>query len=110
MYDIHPFMRPFGVQAGEAATVVKPYDLTGPFGEVPTYKWRMQDIMNAMITSNLRVQRIEEMYAQDGWFWVDDSTDEGAQLTDEEVQRNCDWHQNPMAALPQWLSVRAVKG
>ncbi|SFD84613.1 Methyltransferase domain-containing protein [Paenibacillus catalpae] len=109
MYDIHPFMRPFGIKAKEALTINKPYDLTGPFGEVPTYNWRLQDILNAMLSSNLSVKHIEELYAEDGWFWVDDSTDEGEHLTTEEVDSYTDWRQNPSAAIPQWLSVKAIK-
>ncbi|MCM3628671.1 class I SAM-dependent methyltransferase [Paenibacillus glycanilyticus] len=109
MYDIHPFMRPFGIKAKEALIVQKPYDLTGPFGEVPTFKWRMQDIVNAIISSLLSVERLEEMYAEDGWFWVDDSTNEEELLTAEEVESYTDWHQNPSAAIPQWLSIKAIK-
>jgi 2-polyprenyl-3-methyl-5-hydroxy-6-metoxy-1,4-benzoquinol methylase len=109
MYDIHPFMRPFEIKAKEALVVKKPYDLTGPFGEVPTFKWRMQDIVNAISSSKLSVKHIEEMYAEDGWFWVDDSTDEGEHLTEEEVESYTDWRQNPSAAIPQWLLLKAVK-
>jgi SAM-dependent methyltransferase len=109
MYDIHPFMRPFGIKAKEAITVQKPYDQTGPFGDVPTFKWRVQDIMNAMIASNLNIKHIEEMYAENGWFWVDESTDEGKLFTEEEVASYTDWRINPSAAIPQWLSIKAVK-
>jgi SAM-dependent methyltransferase len=110
MFDIHPFMRPFGIKARETITVEKPYDLIGPFGEIPTYKWRMQDFLNAIITSNLTVRRIEESYASDGSFWVDDSTDEGECLSEQELKNFCDWKLNPLAAIPQWLTIKAVKG
>ncbi|WP_317981877.1 class I SAM-dependent methyltransferase [Paenibacillus glycanilyticus] len=109
MYDIHPFMRPFGIKAKEALTINKPYHLTGPFGEVPTFKWRIQDILNAVVSSSLHIKRIEEMYAENGWFWVDDSENEGDNLTAKEVESYSDWRENPSAALPQWLSVKAVK-
>ena len=109
MFDIHPFLRPFGIVARETLTVQKPYDLTGPFGEVPTYKWRMQDILNAIISSNLTVRRIEESYASDGSFWVDDSTDEGERLSEQELENFCNWKLNPLAAIPQWLTINAVK-
>lgn len=110
MFDIHPFMRPFGIKAGEIITIEKPYDVTGPFGEVPTFKWRMQDIMNAIVFSNLDIRRIEEMYAEDGSFWVDDSSDEGKLMSEQELENYCDWHKNPLAAIPQWLSIEAIKG
>ncbi|RAV13616.1 class I SAM-dependent methyltransferase [Paenibacillus contaminans] len=109
MFDIHPFMRPFGIKAGNDLIVEKPYDVTGPFGEIPTFKWRIQDIMNAIISSNLNIRRIEEMYAEDGSFWVDDSTDKGEFLSEEELENYCNWRKNPLAAIPQWLSIEAIK-
>ncbi|MDR9854705.1 class I SAM-dependent methyltransferase [Paenibacillus sp. VCA1] len=63
MYDVHPFTRPFGDRT-DVITVVKPYDAIGPFGEIPTYAWRMQDFMNALISSGLNMKRVEEMYAE----------------------------------------------
>lgn len=110
MFDIHPFMRPFGIKVGKNLTVEKPYDVTGPFGEVPTYKWRIQDMMNAMVSSNLNIRRIEEMYAEDGSFWVDDSADKGEHMSEEELESFCNWHNNPLAAIPQWLSIDANNG
>ncbi|GGD84386.1 class I SAM-dependent methyltransferase [Paenibacillus nasutitermitis] len=109
MFDIHPFMRPFGIQAAEKINVVKPYDSTGPFGEVPTFKWRIQDIMNAITSSSLCVSHMEEMYAEDGSFWVDESKEDGASLSKQELDELCNWQSNPLAALPQWLSIHAVK-
>jgi hypothetical protein len=75
---------------------------------VPTYKWRMQDILNAIMSSNLTVRRIEEMNAEDGSFWVDDSTDEGEGLSEKDIENYCNWHLNPLAAIPQWLSINAT--
>ncbi|MDF2963800.1 MAG: Methyltransferase type 11 [Paenibacillus sp.] len=109
MFDIHPFMRPFGIKAGTNVTVEKPYDLTGPFGEIPTFKWRMQDILNAIFSSNLNIRHIEEMYAEDGWFWVDDPTGQGELISEQELENYCNWHKNPLAAIPQWLSIEAIK-
>lgn len=108
MFDIHPFMRPFDISITKQINVVKPYDLTGPFGDVSTYKWRIQDIMNAIISSGLTVRSIEEMYAEDGSFWIDESTDEGEKLSQQEIDRLGDWQMNPMAAIPQWLSIYAI--
>lgn len=109
MFDIHPFMRPFGTSAQQHLKIHKPYDLTGPFGDVPTYKWRMQDIMNAMISSNLVIRQIEEMYAEDGTFWIDDSETDIMNIPQQEIAKYCDWNTNPLAALPQWLSIKAMK-
>ncbi|NOU96611.1 methyltransferase domain-containing protein [Paenibacillus sp. LMG 31456] len=109
MMDIHPFMRPFGINAAKEINVVKPYDSTGPFGEVPTFKWRIQDIMNAMISSGLDIKQIEEMFAEDGTFWVDESKDDVDTLSKQELDEFCNWQSNPLAALPQWLSIHAIK-
>ncbi|TCZ73808.1 class I SAM-dependent methyltransferase [Paenibacillus albiflavus] len=110
MYEIHPFNRPFGSNT-EKITVVKPYHATGPIiiEDVPRYTWRMQDIMNAMITSGLFINHIEEMYAEDGSFWVDESVVGEIALSKEKLDHLCNWHSNPMAALPQWLSIKATK-
>ena len=109
MFDIHPFLRPFGIQVTEQLNVVNPYHITGPFGDIPTYKWRIQDLMNAMISSGFHMKHIEEMYAETGLFWVDDSKNEGDSMTKKELDDMCNWRLNPLAALPQWLSIRAVK-
>ncbi|WP_152396842.1 class I SAM-dependent methyltransferase [Paenibacillus guangzhouensis] len=109
MFDIHPFLRPFGIQARKEIHIVHPYHLTGPFGEIPRYKWRIQDLMNAMIRSGLYVRQVEEMYAEDGLFWVDDSQNEGDTMTERELHQLCNWEYNPLAALPQWLTIQAGK-
>ncbi|AZN43239.1 class I SAM-dependent methyltransferase [Paenibacillus albus] len=108
MFDIHPFMRPFSGEVGKLA-VVKPYDETGLLGDVPRFKWRVQDFVNAMATSGFSVARMEEMFAEDGSFWVDESDDNAKQPSPAELASYCDWKSNPLAALPQWLSMRVVK-
>jgi len=108
MFDIHPFLRPFALDAKQL-TVVKPYDSTGPFGEIPTYKWRVKDILNAMMSSGLSIKHIEEMHAEDGTFWIDDSKEDEAAFSQQELDDLCNWKLNPLAALPQWLSVFAKK-
>lgn len=109
MYDIHPFMRPFGTSSTDKIHVVNPYDSTGPFGEIPTYKWRIQDILNAMMSSGFTVKHMEEMFAMDGRFWVDESKAEASRLSDQELEDFRNWKLNPLAALPQWLSIYATK-
>jgi SAM-dependent methyltransferase len=107
MYDIHPFTRPFG-DFTDKITVVQPYDSTGPFGEVPTYTWRMQDIINAILISGLNIKHIEEMFAEYGTYWYESSGGRDA-LSKEEIDKLYDWQQNPLAAIPQWLSIYASK-
>lgn len=110
MYEIHPFNRLFGKDT-DKITVVKPYHATGPviMENVPRYAWRMQDIMNAIIKSGLCINHLEEMYAEDGSFWIDDSVEREAILSNDELNQFCDWKLNPSAALPQWLSIEARK-
>jgi Methylase involved in ubiquinone/menaquinone biosynthesis len=111
MYEIHPFLRPFN----DDATIKKPYDMTGPFEsdiEI-TFGWRVMDIMNAMLDSGLNVRHIEEMYDEKDYDWpffisyADIAG--GVTATAEEVDRMHDWHHHPLAALPNWMSIAAVK-
>lgn len=111
MYEIHPFLRPFN----DDLTVKKAYDATGPFennNEV-TFGWRVMDIMNALLGAGLTLKHMEEMFAEKDYnwpFWIEYSElAKGATATPEEVDRMHDWHHNPMAALPNWLSLVAVK-
>lgn len=88
---------------------MNPYDSTGPFGEIPTYKWRIQDMLNAMMSSGFNVKHMEEMFAVDGRFWVDESKGEAGRLSDQELEDFRNWKLNPLAALPQWISIYATK-
>lgn len=111
MYEIHPFLRPFD----DHLKVIKPYDMTGPFeSEIEiTFAWRVMDIMNAILDSGLTVKHIEEMFAEKDYnwpFWISYSEiAKGVTATHEEVDRMHDWQNNPMAALPNWISIAAGK-
>ncbi|WP_054958510.1 class I SAM-dependent methyltransferase [Paenibacillus dakarensis] len=107
MYEVHPFTRPFGNDTTKL-TVFKPYDSLGPFGEIPTFTWRMQDIINAIVSSEMNIKHIEEMYAEHNTFWFEVSG-EREKMSPEEVEKLYQWQYNPMAAFPQWLSIYAVK-
>lgn len=111
MYEIHPFQRPFD----DNAKIIKPYDATGPFENETeiTFGWRVMDILNAMLDSGLAVKRFEEMFAEKNYDWpffisLEDKL-KGITATPEEVDRMYDWHNNPMAALPNWISAAARK-
>lgn len=111
MYDIHPFLRPFD----EKANIIKPYDMTGPFEteEEVTFLWRVMDIMNAMLESGLTVKHIEEMYDEKDYnwpFWISlQDLEKGVTATPEEVEQMYDWRNNPMMALPNWISIVGKK-
>ena len=111
MFEIHPFQRPFD----DNVKVIKPYDMTGPFeSEIEiTFAWRVMDIMNAMLDSGLIIRHIEEMFAEKDYdwpFWISyKELVRGATASHEEVDRMHDWRNNPMAALPTWISIVAKK-
>ena len=60
IYEIHPYLRPFN----EDLKMIKPYDATGPFEDEETvcFHWRLQDIMNAVMDSGMRLEHLEEMF------------------------------------------------
>lgn len=96
-FDTHPFNRPFD-DSTNGLKIVKPYDQIEP-----GYHWRMQDFVNELIVSDFEIERMDELFAEKTilgakWWHKSDIWDEKA-----------DWHKNPYAALPQWLSICAVK-
>ena len=111
LYEIHPFMRPFDSDMN----VAKPYDATGPFEDesTVTFHWRVQDILNAVADSGIRLLHIEEMFDEKNYerpFWVkNDDIIRGLKVDKEEVDRMYDWKQNPRMALPSWLCVVGKK-
>ncbi len=100
-FETHPFIRPFD-DSSNALRVIKPYEKTGPFGDPPNYLWRICDFANGLISSGFRIVNMDEFHAEKaiiGARWWDlDGWDAKA-----------DWHVNPYAALPQWVSFCAVK-
>lgn len=117
LYEIHPFLRPFDGNSFEKRqlSVVKPYDMTGPFENESTitFDWRISDIINALLDSGLIMTHFEEMFAQKSYdrpFWIPHSKlEQGVTATHEEVDRMHDWRHNPMAALPNWMCITARK-
>ena len=107
MYDIHPFGRPFDY-SGDDLKIVKPYDETKLDDDVPNFHWRIQDIINAIIDSGLRIQHIEEMFAEYDTYWFEEAN-ERATMSEDELAKLYDWKTKPLAALPQWLSVCCAK-
>ena len=106
LFEMHPFTRPFGDDTTRL-TVVRPYGSLGPVGDPPRYLWRLQDIVNAMISAHLRVERLEEFFAERDTYWYE--SDGGrSSLSAEEIDRLDDWTRNPLKAIPQWLAVLAA--
>jgi len=106
-YDIHPFMRPWKEQT--AIEMQKPYAETGPFasGEhgktVYNFHWTVGDILNSLLNSGLVLRRISEDAANFPRFWTGVSCGHGGD------PGLLDWHKNPRAGLPAWLTVAAQK-
>ena len=105
-YDIHPSMRPWKDRS-DAIELEKPYWETGAFADAEDgtyeYNWTLADLLNPSSDSGFALQRILESPARDSRFWQDHSYTPG---TDEGL---LDWHRNPRAALPVWLTVALRK-
>lgn len=105
VYEIHPHLRPFD----EELKIIKPYDATGPFEDETTvnFHWRLQDIMNAMMHSGMRLEHFEEMFDEKDYerpFWLKtEDIINGLRASREEVDRMYDWRENPSMALPHWI-------
>jgi len=106
-YDMHPFMPPFDFGNTSKAVLIRDYDNVGPMGDMATYHWRMQDIVNAMVASGLRLVHMEEMKAASGTFWVDE--DKAGEIPPAELAQLYKRETNPLYALPQCLSLVARK-
>lgn len=109
MYELHPFLRPFN----RKGNVVKPYDMVGPFndGDGITFAWRVMDYVNAISSAGLCLEQMNELYAEKDYdwpFWLPyDEIEKGATATPAEFDYMFDWRNNPMAALPNWISIVA---
>jgi SAM-dependent methyltransferase len=101
MYDIHPFTRPFSGEIGEPK-IIKPYTDVSQKNH-----WRIQDLMNAMISANLTIKQIEEMSPINASYWF--RYDELVSKSEDELQNANDWRINHMAALPVWLTICSQK-
>ena len=97
MYDVHPFTRPFEHEDGKQPRIVKRYSDVEPH-----YHWRMQDLLNTMVSTGFHLRQVEELFAEDGYFW---DLECESPLSEEQARRLCDWEYNPIAALPQLLSI-----
>ncbi|MBQ9069368.1 MAG: class I SAM-dependent methyltransferase, partial [Eggerthellaceae bacterium] len=102
LFDTHPFIYPFAGYVDKVA-VKKPYEATGPFAKGATYHWRVQDIVNSVVSSGLVLSALLELHALPGTFWDDLVDDE------DKLQHAHDWRYNGLAALPQWIVVKAEK-
>jgi SAM-dependent methyltransferase len=102
MVDIHPFTRPFTMEAWKAPEIRKSYQ-----DVFPDLHWRVQDIVNAHAQAWLRILEIAELPSADASFWY--TYEELKSKADAETANINDWKCNPMAAIPAWLAMIAQK-
>lgn len=102
MYDMHPFTRPFTMEAWKEPTVRKSYH-----DVFPDLHWKVQDIINSNVSAGLNIIEMAEMSALDVSFWY--TYDELKSLKSEEHATINDWKCNPMAAIPAWIGIVSQK-
>ncbi len=102
MYDIHPFTRPFTMEAWKEPEIRKSYN-----DVFPDLHWRVQDIINANARAGLRILEMAELPSADASFWY--TFEELKSKTDAETANINDWTCNPMAAIPTWIALIAQK-
>ena len=71
------------------------------------------DFTNAISHAGLCIEQINELYAEKDYdwpFWLSyDEIEKGATATPTEFDYMFDWRNNPMAALPNWITISARK-
>lgn len=108
-FETHPFCRPFD-QSTTELRIKKPYAETGPFGDPPTYGWRIEDFLRPLIGAGFALRDFREFTPR-----KDDLIDHGWHYKtyaarEQDQCRQYDWKINPWAALPTWMGARAMKG
>ena len=107
-FETHPAIRPFDDRTYDIK-IKKDYEEIGPFGEVPTYGWRTQDFINAIISSGFAIREMREFHStrsdlrSHNYLYVDDNNKFNW------PGDTYDWRNNPWAALPQGLGLCAQK-
>lgn len=97
LYDVHPFTRPFGNDT-KVVNISEKYDDIGPFNEPDQYHWRIQDFINSLIKTGLRLEQMLELTAEYGTYWYDIG-----EALPSDAGDMYNWRKNPLAALPQWI-------
>jgi SAM-dependent methyltransferase len=105
-YDIHPFQRPWRDQANPIQ-MEKSYWDVGPFAGDEDgnfeFNWTIADLLNPLADAGLVLRKIVESPAKDARFWEGHSYEPGTKSA------LMDWHNNPRAGLPVWMTVCAQK-
>ena len=100
-YDVHPFQR-LWKSGNRSIEVEKTYWQTGPYrdekDETFEYNWTLGEILNPLTDTGFVLRRVLERPAGDENYW------EGSSFLPCSDRRLLDWKENPLAALPVWLS------
>ena len=109
-FETHPMIRPFDNSSYEVK-VSKLYEDIGPHGEIPTYAWRTQDFVNAIVSAGFTIKEMQEFHSQ-----CDDLEAHNYLFVRDEHKSRFKWHGdtfdwkiNPWAALPQCLCLCSQK-
>jgi SAM-dependent methyltransferase len=109
-FETHPMQRPFDDSSYEIK-IKKLYEDIGPHGDVPTYAWRTQDIINAVISAGFTVKEMQEFHSHR----EDLEAHNYLYIREEHLKKynwpgdTFDWKNNPWAALPQCLCLCSKK-
>ena len=110
-FETHPMSRPFDNTTYEVK-IKKLYEDIGPHGDdKPTYAWRTQDFVNAVVSAGFNIKEMQEFHSL-----REDLTAHNYLHILEEHKDNYKWHGdtfdwkiNPWAALPQCLCLCSQK-
>jgi len=107
-FETHPMTRPFDNHSYDVK-IRKPYEDVGPFGEVPTYGWRTQDFVNAVLKAGLTLREMLEFHSRRDDLYSHNYLYVGDNENYSWPGDTWDWEVNPWAALPQCLSLVSQK-
>ncbi len=109
-FETHPMSRPFD-NATYEVKIKKPYEDVGPFGEVPTFDWRTQDLVNAIASAGFTIKEMQEFHSlredleSHNYLYIRHENESRFKWNGDTF----DWKVNPWAALPQCLCVCSQK-
>jgi len=112
-FETHPMTRPFD-NTTYTPKIVKLYEEVGPHidddGE-PTYAWRTQDFVNAVVSSGFSIKEMQEFHSvrddleAHNYLCISDPHNDKYKWYGDTF----DWKLNPWAALPQCLCICSRK-
>jgi len=109
-FETHPMSRPFDNTTYEVK-IKKLYEDVGPFADDPTFAWRTQDFVNAVVSVGFVIREMQEFHSL-----REDLEAHNYLIVKRSIVKNdnwpgdtFDWKVNPWAALPQCLCLCSQK-